>query len=229
MIKKIVTLVILCGITNHLGAVSAFNAGDSSVDLSELQEKVEGISSLINGINARISKLENKVADLEIRVNSSKTASVGEQNEVQSIKKDIKNLKSDSDKLSRVASAKVDNFKEKKNNEIMSEADKLFSDKKYQSAKDRYSYLSSKKYQPAKSNYMLGEISYSNKEYANAINFYKKSISFKDSTSYTPKLLYHTAVSFSKIGDSKSADAFFKVLKEKYPDSKEAKSIKGKK
>jgi len=36
--------------------------------------------------------------------------------------------------------------------------------------------------------------------------------------------LYHTAISFDKIGDTQSANRFYKALKVGYPDSKEAKA-----
>ena len=71
---------------------------------------------------------------------------------------------------------------------------------------------------------MLGEISYFSGSYAEAINYYKKSISHNESQDYTPKLLYHTAISFDKIGDKDSANKFYKALKASYPDSKEAKA-----
>lgn len=107
---------------------------------------------------------------------------------------------------------------------MLKEADALYAKKDYSGAKERYTYLVSKNYKPAKANYMLGEISYFSGSYAEAINYYKKSISHNESQDYTPKLLYHTAISFDKIGDKDSADKFYKALKASYPDSKEAKA-----
>lgn len=220
--KKYIIWLLLFGAIS-LNAVSAFNSGNSSVDIQELQEKIEGISSLINGLNAKISKLENKIADLEIKVNntpSSVASSASKQSDIKnneiatksSVKSDKNNKQINND------------FKSKKKSEIMDEANLMYKDKDFNGAFKRYSFLSSKKYESGKTNYMLGEISYFKKEYANAINYYKKSISFESKAAYTPKLLYHTAISFDKIGDVKSANMFFKVLKEKFPNSKEAKA-----
>ena len=116
------------------------------------------------------------------------------------------------------------NFTSKDQASILKDADALYAKKDYSGAKERYNYLVSKNYKPAKANYMLGEISYFSGSYAEAINYYKKSISHNESQDYTPKLLYHTAISFDKIGDKDSANKFYKALKASYPDSKEAKA-----
>lgn len=71
---------------------------------------------------------------------------------------------------------------------------------------------------------MLGEISYFGKSYGEAIKYYQTSISHSQTQPYTPKLLYHTAISFDKIGDTNSANKFYNALKSAYPNSKEAKS-----
>ena len=73
-------------------------------------------------------------------------------------------------------------------------------------------------------NFYLGEISYQQKAYNEAIQYYQKSIELYDKADYTPKLLYHTAISFDKIKDTQSANRFYKALKLGYPDSKEAKA-----
>ena len=52
-------------------------------------------------------------------------------------------------------------------------------------------------------------------------NHRKSNHSFK---TYMPKLLYHTAISFDKIGDTKNANKFYNALRQAYPDSKEAKA-----
>lgn len=193
--------------------------------MNEVQENLEGIRSVIEGLNSRISRLENRIADLEIRVTGKENNSEEIAPVLDSTKKELSETKKS---LNQATSLKKDenpnNFKSKKNSEILQEAEKLYKEKKYDEAKDRFSFLISKKYKAAKSNYMLGEISYFQKSYANAIKYYKQSISYNDKADYTPKLLYHTAISFDKIGDSKTARNFYNALKSQYPNSKEAKA-----
>ena len=105
-----------------------------------------------------------------------------------------------------------------------SEAKKLFDTGKLDDAKARYEYLLSKDHKPAMANFYLGEIAYQQKAYNNAIKYYQQSIQLYDKAEYTPKLLYHTAISFDKIKDTASANKFYKALKLGYPDSKEAKA-----
>ena len=210
----------------------------SSVD--NTRESVEGLRTVLEGTNSQISKLESRVADLEIRATGKSQGS----SELDQMKRDIATIKAqiaeinkklgsggsvkknaELDAATAPASAKTDSdFKSKDQASVLKEADALYAKKDYSGAKERYTYLVSKNYKPAKANYMLGEISYFSGSYAEAINYYKKSISHNESQDYTPKLLYHTAISFDKIGDKDSADKFYKALKASYPDSKEAKA-----
>ena len=222
---------------------------DNRKRISEMQtsvdntrESVEGLRSVLEGTNSKISNLENRVADLEIRATGKSQGN----SELDQMKRDIatikaqiaeinkklgsgssvkKNAELDAGAASTSASTKTDSdFKSKDQASVLKEADALYAKKDYSGAKERYNYLVSKNYKPAKANYMLGEISYFSGSYAEAINYYKKSISHNESQDYTPKLLYHTAISFDKIGDKDSADKFYKALKASYPDSKEAKA-----
>lgn len=108
--------------------------------------------------------------------------------------------------------------------EVLAMADKAYKSKEYLKASECFEDLIKKNYKPAYSNFMLGEISYFNKDYKSAIPYYEKSVAISQKGSYMPKLLYHTAISFDKIGDTKSANKFYKALKQAYPDSQEAKA-----
>jgi TolA-binding protein len=81
-----------------------------------------------------------------------------------------------------------------------------------------------KNYKPARSNFYLGEIAYKKEQWRTAIKHYKISIDLYDKADYIPRLLYHTAISFDKIGEPSNANAFYKALKTNYPNSKEAKA-----
>lgn len=108
--------------------------------------------------------------------------------------------------------------------EILIMADKAYKAKEYKKASECFTHLISKNYKPAYSNFMLGEIEYFNKSYKTAVPYYEKSVAISQKGNYMPKLLYHTAISFDKIGDTKSANKFYKALKQAYPDSAEAKA-----
>ncbi len=114
----------------------------------------------------------------------------------------------------------------KSGSQLLKEAYSYFKKKSYENAKIRFQRLVKINYKPATSNYMLGEISYRQKAYKNAIQYYKKSISLYDKASFTPTLLYHTGISLSKLNKNSEARNFFTALKTNYPNSKEAKALK---
>lgn len=109
---------------------------------------------------------------------------------------------------------------------LIKEADELFDKKSYNESKVLYEELLNRNYKPAKVNFNLGELSYTQKSYSSAIEHYKASISQFDKATYTPTLLYHTGLSFEKLGKAKEAQSFFKALKDGYPNSPEAKKVK---
>lgn len=109
---------------------------------------------------------------------------------------------------------------------LIKEADDLYEKKSYNEAKVLYGELLNRNYKPAKVNYNLGEIAYTQKSYTSAIEHYKTSISLVEKAAYAPTLLYHTGSSFEKLSKNKEAQAFYKALKDTYPDSPEAKKIK---
>ena len=110
----------------------------------------------------------------------------------------------------------------KSSTEILKEADELYKNKKYTDAKELYSTLKTAKFQPAKVNFMLGEIAYFEQDYNTALSHYKTSLNLSDTSEFMPKLLYHSAISLDKIGDTKNANKFYSYLKSKFPNSKEA-------
>ena len=109
---------------------------------------------------------------------------------------------------------------------LIKEADDLYEKKSYNEAKTLYGELLNRNYKPAKVNFNLGEIAYTQKSYTSAIEHYKTSISLVEKAAYAPTLLFHTGSSFEKLSKNKEAQAFYKALKDTYPDSPEAKKIK---
>jgi len=162
------------------------------------------MSLLLDTINAKyVSK--NEFNELVNDVNKFKSL----------IAKELKgtsNRKSSKSKLDKLSSK-----------EVYSEAKKYFNKKYYTNAIENYELLIRRNYKPAYSHYMIGEMNYKRKNYANAISYYKKSSSLYSKASYMPTLMLHTAVSMSKTGDKHHANSFFKAVVAKYPNSVEAK------
>lgn len=107
---------------------------------------------------------------------------------------------------------------------LLDNGEKFYNENNLDEAKKYFEKSSQKNYKRAFSNFMLGEISYKQKDWENAIAYYKISVKTYDKASYMPKLLYHTAISFDKIGKQSDANGFYKALKANYPNSKEAKA-----
>lgn len=219
------------------------NVASLESSLGSIEEQIQGMQSLLEGVSARMSRLEQRVNELEIRINGD-TNSSGES--IASLKAYVddtralqeKNYKNITDTLAKLGNLidkkssqttpKTENqvskndLSKKSNKEIFDEAIKLFNSNKNDDAKAYFEYLISKNNRPATSNFYLGEIAYKEKSYATAIKHYQKSIELDDKASYLPKLLYHTGISFDKVGDTNSANRFYRALKVGYPDTKEA-------
>ncbi|MGB2552044.1 tetratricopeptide repeat protein [Campylobacter sp. MOP51] len=194
--------------------------GGEGVSLESLRQYVEESRKIQEANNQKITKALKDLSALIDKINSnyvskselSKTGSKSTEKEQSSESKDSAGSSSKSD------------FTKQKIQDVATDAKKMFDAGKLDDAKDRYEFLITKNHKPAAANFYLGEISYQQKAYNNAIKYYQQSISLYDKADYTPKLLYHTAISFDKIGDTASANRFYKALKLGYPESKEAKA-----
>ena len=110
--------------------------------------------------------------------------------------------------------------------QVYNNANANFKKQYYTSAIEGFEYLIKKNYKPAYAHYMIGEMNYKRKNYADAISYFKKSSSLYSKASYMPNLMLHTAISMHKTGDKAHAKAFFEAIVAKYPDSSEAKEAK---
>ncbi|PID48049.1 MAG: hypothetical protein CR967_01945 [Proteobacteria bacterium] len=168
----------------------------------EIKKVIGELGSLIDSINADyVSK--KKFSDLESRLNRLEK----------------------SKQVSKEPKKSVPKPKGKSNFEIFSQAQKLYDKGKISKAKIYFESSVANNFKPAYSNFMLGEIAYKKKQWSSALGYYKKSVELFDKATYMPTLLYHTAISFDKIGDKQNANKFYKALKQGYPSSKEAKSL----
>lgn len=167
-------------------------------------ERAEGILSVVEGQNQQIAELKDQISLL--------------QNRMEILENELKNLSKQEIKKSEIK----DDFINKNKKEILKEADELYNNKKYKQAKARYEFLAKNNHKPAYCNYKIGEIYYFEKSYAQAIKSYQESLKIYDKAQYTPRLLYHCAISFDKIEDTNAANQFYNALISLYPDSKEA-------
>ncbi|MEA3228252.1 MAG: tetratricopeptide repeat protein, partial [Campylobacterota bacterium] len=108
------------------------------------------------------------------------------------------------------------------NGDVATKAKYYFDKEYYTDSIKHYEYLIEKNYRPAKAHYMIGEMYYIRKNYANAISYFKKSASLYSKASYMPKLMLHTAISMDRTGDKRNAKKFYDGVILKYPNSKEA-------
>ena len=118
-----------------------------------------------------------------------------------------------------------------KKEEAFSKAKQFYKNKEYNNAKDLYLWLVENNYKKAHSLYMLGEISYMQGKFKEAINFFKQSATLDDKASYMPILLWHTAWSFKYSKDLTNYNKFLDSLIRLYPESdqgKKAKNLKNK-
>ncbi len=127
------------------------------------------------------------------------------------VAKEMKHGKRTSSKKSSIKSA-----------DLYNKAKVNYNKKRYTNAISEYEILIKRNYRPAYSHYMIGEIYFQRKNYANAISYFKKSASLYSKASYMPKLMLHSAIAMFKTGDKKHANMFFNAIIKKYPTSKEA-------
>lgn len=191
------------------------NSGDISTQLEELHVYLNESRKSQDKNNKKIKRVLQELSSLIDSINSNYVS-----------KKAYSDLERRLAKLEGKKSVAISTkqVSKKSGKELLAGAQKFFNEGKYDKAKDYFTQSISKQYKPALSNFMLGEISYKQKSYSNAITYYKNSVQLYDKASYMPKLLYHTAISFDKIGDRANANKFYAVLKSNYPDTKEAKA-----
>lgn len=215
-----------------------------------LRSVTEGFGSKISKIDQKIRVLENndsinqleeEVAALKIYVNESRILQDSNQEKIKVVLEELSSL-IDSINNNYVSKKTFEELELKVNKSsqikqlvqstsksgavLLKEGMEYFNAKEYDDSKVRFTQLVQKNYKPARSNYYLGEIAYFQKDYNTAISHYKTSISLYDKATYIPTLLYHTGISFSKLKENSQAKQFFDALKQGYPDSKEAKSLK---
>lgn len=139
------------------------------------------------------------------------------------------NLNSDENKSANLTPKFDESWKKNDSKSILESAIKEFNANNLEPAQAKFEYLLAKNYRKARVNFYLGEIEYKQKNYAKAINYYKESANIYSKGDHMPVLLYHTAISLDKVGDTKAANGFYKALKQQYPNTPQAKAAPNRK
>jgi TolA-binding protein len=222
-------------------------------DVSKVAEKSEGAASLLDGLSGKVASISQstqavdtnqsyqnaRIDELEKYVKESRELELANQETIKNVLTELTimvdtlnaNYVVLDKRISALEGKKTVAFTSKSqfsanitSEELSKEGEKLFVNKEYNNSKKYFSELIARNYKPARNSYMLGEAEYFSEKWSEAIINYKKSVKLYDKADYMPRLLYHTAISFDKIGDKTSANQFYKLLKTDYPDSKEAKA-----
>ena len=205
--------------------------------IAEQGERIDGLTSLIEGLNASMAELKAQPASSTISSGGDNTQLLKElglmidkinENYVSKdgLKKALKGNYTPSSKITKNRSIKSDSIEGKTTFKLYSEGVRLFIKKRYSKAKKRFTITDTKGYKPAASNYYLGEIAYYTKKYEDAIFYFKKSVGLYDQASYMDILLLHTAISLDKTGDKSQAKTFYRNIIDNYPDRNSARIAK---
>ena len=124
--------------------------------------------------------------------------------------------------LKKLSTPKKSSLNDMSMAEITKKARAFYDKKYYTKSIEYYTYLVEKNYKPARAHYMIGEMQYYRKNYAEAIAYFKKSAKLYPKASYMSILMLHTAMSMEKTGDIKNAKSFYDGIILKYPESKYA-------
>ncbi len=204
--------------------------------IAEQGEKIDGLISLVEGLNASIAELKSQPASSAIAVGGDNTALLKELgvmidkiNENYVSKEELQKALKGNYKPSSSTKDKNENsdsIEGKSTSKLYSEGVRLFVKKRYNEAKKRFTVTDTKGYKPAASNYYLGEIAYYTKKYEDAIFYFKKSVGLYDQASYIDVLLLHTAISLDKTGDKSQAKTFYQNIIDNYEGKNSAKIAK---
>ena len=209
--------------------------------VSEQQNRIDGLTTIIDGLNKEILSLKDQIVNLE--KNQQTNSSDNDYNQTHSLllqmgkmvdqinnnyvtREDLKEALAGSRAVNQNTVSLTAQGNSADTSSIYRKGVQLFGQRSYNLAKEKFKLAISKNYKPASSNYYLGEIAYYTKNYHNAVAYYKKSASLYDSASYMKVLYLHTAISLSKIGEKQQAKNFFQFVIDNYPNTKVAKIAK---
>jgi TolA-binding protein len=204
--------------------------------INDLKDKTSSINTIIDEIdnlNVKIKNIENRIKNVENNLSSLENNVTSLNTKYDKLKESINEIVKIQNENFKYLTASIQNIltqlKQQKLSpkEAFKKAKKLYFSGKLDEAKNLFLISLNNRYLPATSSFYLGEIAYKQKNYKEALAYYKKSISlYPKKTSFTAKLLYHTGISFEKLGMKKNAKLTFKKLVNDFKNSKYAKLAK---
>lgn len=200
---------------------------DSSNEYEKRVSEVTQSNSQIAQANSQnIEDIKLVISELSLLVDNINKTYVTK-DEYNSLVNDVNKFKDlVAKELKKSSSPKKSGFKTMSNAQIAKQARSYYDKKYYTKSIERYSYLIEKNYKPANAHYMVGEMKYRRKNYAEAIAYYKKSASLYSKAKYMPSLMLHTARAMELTADKKNAKSFYNALIAKYPNSSQTKDAK---
>ncbi|MDD5359575.1 MAG: hypothetical protein PHI02_04855 [Sulfurovaceae bacterium] len=209
------------------------NEAELQQKINEQNEKIDGLTSVVEGLNDKIQALEeivkNKDAQSEEDTRNEKLikdlAKMIDDLDNKCVKKDELKAMLESQKYSNEETKTVANIPSDEN-KIFEDAKALFRNKNYQKSKEYFLELDKKNYKTAIVDYYLGEIAYYDKNHKDALYYYKKSAKLDSNASYVDTLLLHSGISLESTKDNVGAKKFYELIIEKYPERITAKIAK---
>ncbi len=208
--------------------------------INEQQQKIDGLTSIIEGQSKEALELKEQLEVLSNTVEANKNNS--DNNETYSLllqlsqmvdtindnyvtREEVKKLLAGS-RPSSVDNSNLGSPTTGSNSADISDVYRkgvhLFANRSYSASKEKFEEALASNYKPASSNYYLGEIAYYTHNYNDAIAYYKQSASLYDKASYMPVLYLHTAISLDKTGQKEQAKGFYKYVVDNYPNTRSA-------
>ena len=200
--------------------------------IAEQKERIDGLVSLIEGMNATIKDLQDAQRLQPQNDNTALLKELGVMidkiNAEYVSKKELKNilskynLSTTNTTSNTVVKTKPISSKSTPK-ELYTQAIKAYKNKDYKEAMRAFELCDKKGYKVAQSNFYLGEISYYSKDYDSALFYYKKSAGANSNGSYMPVLMLHTAISLDRTNQKDQAKLFYQNVIDTYPQTKSAK------
>lgn len=213
-------------------------------------ERIEGIQSVVDDLNNKTYNFEGKLLEVE---KFSKEKAENYDKELEEIKQELKNQRYSINQLKKalneltnlvgsLGESKITKSQAQQSStntinlnqnetpaQKMANAIKLYNSKDYENAAKIFEELANARHKPAQSNFYLGQIAYAQKDYKNAIYYYKTSSDLYNSQGVKapnmPLILLNTANSLKAINETEKANNFYAALKKEFPNSSEAKSL----
>lgn len=200
---------------------------NDSLKASNNDEYEKRLSAIVQSNSENIEKLKTLNSEMSVLVDTINKNYVSKE-EFNTLVHDVNDFKAlvAKELAGKSKSSSTSKFTSLKNVDIAKQAQADFDKRYFTTAIESYEYLIKQNYRPAYAHYMIGEMNYERKNYADAISYFKKSTSLYSKGSYMPSLMLHTAISMDNTGDEAHAKAFYEAVVSKYPDSKEAKEAR---